>query len=180
MKNILISIRLLGLMTLVTGLLYPVSLVAVGYLFPSQAGGSLLRKDGQLIGSELLAQKNESPRYFQPRPSAGDYATVASAASNLGPTSAVLAKAIADRRAQWGTDAPFDLLTTSGSGLDPHLSPSAAAFQMGRVAEARGIRPDHVEALVKKFTDGPQFGFLGEPRVRILELNLALDDSHTQ
>jgi len=180
MRNLLISIRLLILMTLVTGILYPLSLVAVGCLFPSQAAGSLLRKDGRLVGSALLAQKIESSRYFQPRPSAGDYATVASAASNLGPTSEVLAGAIADRRAQWGADAPPDLLTTSGSGLDPHLSPAAATFQLHRVAEARGIHPDRVLALIKKFTDGRQFGFLGEPRVRILELNLALDDSPTQ
>ena len=179
MKTILISLRLLALTTVLTGILYPLSLVAVGRIFPAQAGGSLLRHDGKVVGSALLAQKNESPRYFQQRPSAGDFATVPSGSSNRGPTSAALAKAIADRRAAWGADAPADLLTTSGSGLDPHLSPEAAAFQVRRVAEARGISPDRLQAFLKKFSDGPQFGFLGEPRVRILELNLALDDNGT-
>ena len=177
MKNLATSLRLLAVMTILTGILYPLSLVAVGRIFPAQAGGSLIVRNGKPVGSALLAQKNESPRYFQPRPSAAAFATVASGASNLGPTSAALAKAIADRRAIWGQDAPADLLTTSGSGLDPHLSPEAAAFQARRVAEARKIPDADVLALVNKFTDGPQFGFLGEPRVRILELNLALDDS---
>ena len=177
MKNLNISLRLLGLMTVLTGILYPLSLVAVGRIFPDQAGGSILTRSGHAVGSSLIAQKNESRRYFQPRPSAGDYATVPSAASNFGPTSAPLAKSIADRRAAWGPDAPVDLLSASGSGLDPHLSPEAAAFQARGVAEARGIRVDDVLELIKKYTDGPQFGFLGEPRVRILELNLALDEN---
>lgn len=176
MKNLIISLRLLLVLTILTGVLYPVSLVVFGCIFPEQAGGSLILRDGKPVGSALLAQKNESPRYFQPRPSAVDYATVASGASNLGPTSATLAKAISDRRVFWGKDAPEDLLTTSGSGLDPHLSPEAAVFQAHRVAEVRGIPETGVLALIKIFTDGPQFGFLGEPRVRILELNLALDD----
>jgi len=177
MKNLLISLRLLAVMTVLTGILYPLSLVAVGRIFPGQAGGSVIVRGGKPVGSSLLAQKNESPRYFQPRPSAADYATVASGASNLGPTSAALAKAIAERRALWGPDVPVDLITTSGSGLDPHLSPEAALFQARRVADARGIPIADVVLLMKKFTDGPQFGFLGEPRVRILELNLSLDDS---
>lgn len=176
MKNLLISLRLLGLMTVLTGILYPLSLVAFGRLFPDQADGSLIRSNGKTVGSSLLAQKNESPRFFQPRPSAADYATVASGASNLGPTSAALASAIAERKAFWGPGAPEELLMTSGSGLDPHLSPEAAAFEAPRVAEARKIPLGDVLDLVKKYTDGPQFGFLGEPRVRILELNLALDD----
>ena len=177
MKTLAISLRLLAVMTILTGVLFPLSLVAVGRIFPDQAGGSLIVRNGKTVGSALLAQKNESPRYFQPRPSAADFATVPSGASNLGPTSAALAKAIAERRAVLGRDAPIDLLTTSGSGLDPHLSPEAAAFQARRVAKARKIPDADVLALVNKFTDSPQFGFLGEPRVRILELNLALDDS---
>lgn len=164
-------------MTILTGILYPLSLVAMGRIFPEQASGSLIVRNGKPVGSALLAQKNDSPRYFQPRPSAADFATVPGGASNFGPTSAALAKAIADRRSIWGQDAPVDLLTASGSGLDPHLSPEAAAFQVRRVAEARKIPAANVLSLVNKFTDGPQFGFLGEPRVRILELNLALDDS---
>lgn len=176
MKNLIVSLRLLGVLTILTGILYPLSLVAVGRLFPVQAGGSLIVRDGQAVGSALLAQKNESPRYFQPRASAADYATVPGGASNLGPTSATLAVAVAERRVVWGSEAPPELLTTSGSGLDPHLSPEAAVFQALSVAEARKMPLEEVLALVKKFTDAPQFGFLGEPRVRILELNLALDD----
>ena len=177
MKILATSLRLLVVMTILTGILYPLSLVAVGRIFPDQAGGSLIIRNGKPLGSALLAQKVESPRYFQPRPSAADFSTVPSGASNFGPTSASLAKAIADRRAIWGRDAPADLLTASGSGLDPHLTPEAAAFQVHRVAGARKIPDADVLSLVKKFADGPQFGFLGEPRVRILELNLALDDS---
>lgn len=177
MKNLITSLRLLLILSFLTGFLYPLSLVLVGCLFPDQAGGSLIVRYGRPVGSALLAQKNESPRYFQPRPSAADYATVASGASNLGPTSAVLAQEIAERRAFWGHGVPEDLVTASGSGLDPHLSPEAAAFQTPRVAAARGIPEATVQALVKNFTDGPQFGFLGEPRVRILELNLALDEN---
>ncbi len=177
MKNLVVSFRLLVVLTVLTGILYPLSLVAVGWCFPVQAGGSLILRESQPVGSALLAQKNESPRYFQPRPSAADHATVPSGASNLGPTSAVLAGAVAERRMVWGPEAPPELLTTSGSGLDPHLSPEAAVFQAPRVAEARKIPLEEVLVLVKKFTDAPQFGFLGEPRVRILELNLALDDS---
>jgi len=177
MKNLVVSLRLLGVLTVLTGILYPLSLVAVGRFFPVQAGGSLVWRDGRPVGSALLAQKNESHRYFQPRPSASDYATVPSGASNLGPTSVALAGAISECRTVWGSEAPSEMLTTSGSGLDPHLSPEAAAFQARRVAEARKLPIGEVLAQVKKFTDNPQFGFLGEPRVRILELNLALDDS---
>lgn len=177
MNPLFVSLRLLGLLTVFTGILYPLSLVAVGRIFPGQAGGSMIVRDGRPVGSALLAQKNESPRYFQPRPSAADYATVPSGASNFGPTSGALAGAIAERRTFWGPDAPAELLTASGSGLDPHLSPEAAVFQARRVAEARKIPVGEVLNLIKKYTDGLQFGFLGEPRVRILELNLALDDS---
>ena len=179
MKNLFIPVRLLGVMTVLTGILYPFSLIAVGRMFPEQAGGSIVKRGGTPLGSKLLAQKIESPRYFQPRPSAADFATMPGGASNLGPTSLALAQAVASRRAAWGPDAPDELLTASGSGLDPHLSPEAAAYQIHRVAEARGISPDRVDSLVKKFTDGPQFGFLGESRVSILELNLSLDDTGT-
>ncbi len=177
MKNFLITLRLLAVLTVLTGILYPLSLLVIARLFPVQAGGSVIMRQGQPVGSALLAQKNESPRFFQPRPSAADYATLPSGASNLGPTSAVLARVVAERRAFWGPDAPGELLMASGSGLDPHLSPEAAAFQASRVAEARRVPEADVLKLIKKFTDSPQFGFLGEPRVRILELNLALDDS---
>lgn len=177
MNHLLTSIRTLLVLTVVTGLLYPLGLTALARVFPSQADGSQITRGDVVVGSKWLAQKNPSPRYFQPRPSAGDYATVASGASNLGPTSAVLANAVAARKAAWGDDAPTELLTTSGSGLDPHVSPEAAAFQIPRVAKARGLSEETVAALVGRHTEGSQWGFLGEPRVNILLLNLALDDT---
>ena len=134
--------------------------------------------NGNLVGSELLGQKFESPRYFWPRPSAGDYATVASGASNKGPTSAELKKAIDERRAIFGTDAPVDLLTASASGLDPHISPEAARSQVARVAAARNISIQKLSELIDQTIESPQFGFLGEPRVNVLRLNRALDQLH--
>ncbi|HEX8297325.1 MAG TPA: potassium-transporting ATPase subunit KdpC [Chthoniobacteraceae bacterium] len=176
MKTLLQSLRLLAALTLLTGFLYPLLVTGVGrVLFPEQSGGSLIRKGDRVIGSALLAQKTESARFFSPRPSAGDFATVPSAASNLAPTSAALQKAVAARRITWGEKAPPDLLTASGSGLDPHLSPAAARHQAARVAEARGLPEDAVLRLIEAKTEAPQLGFLGEPRVNVLALNLALD-----
>lgn len=177
MKNFFISLRLLAVLTILTGILYPASLIAFGMLFPEQANGSLVYRQGRVIGSKLLAQKNESPRYFQLRPSASDYATVPSGASNFGPTSKVLREAIEKRRTVWGNNAPVELLTTSGSGLDPHISPETAYFQAPRVAAARGMALNEVRAIVEKYIESSQFGFLGEPRVSILQINLALDDA---
>jgi K+-transporting ATPase ATPase C chain len=123
----------------------------------------------------LLAQKVEDPRFFWPRPSAADYATVASGASNKGPTSADLVKAINERRAKFGADAPVELLTASGSGLDPHLSPEAARFQAARIAGARGIDVEKVRELIARLAEPPQLGIFGEPRVNVFALNRALD-----
>jgi K+-transporting ATPase ATPase C chain len=131
--------------------------------------------DGKAVGSDLIAQKFESSRYFWPRPSAADYGTVASGASNKGPTSADLRKAIDERREKFGADAPIELLTASGSGLDPHLTPAGAQSQVTRVAAARSLTEKQVEAVVKRTAEHPQFGFVGEPRVSVLRLNLALD-----
>ena len=139
------------------------------------ASGSVISRDGQAVGSALLAQKFESDLYFWPRPSAGDYATVPSGASNLGPTSEALKKAIAERRAKFGADAPEGMLSASGSGLDPHISPEAAMQQINRVAKARNLNPERVGALVKAAIEAPQWGVFGEPRVNVLALNLRLD-----
>lgn len=178
MKLLAQTLRMLLLLTVLTGIIYPLVVTGLArVLFPQRAAGSLcFATDTQVpVGSTLLAQKFESPTYFWPRPSAADFATVASGASNKGPTSADLVKAVAERREKFGQDAPVDLLTASGSGLDPHLSPAAAQSQVARVASARGLPTDAVQALVEKFIEPPQFGLFGEPRINVLELNRALD-----
>ena len=177
MKTTFQSIRIYIVLTLLTGIIYPLAMTGVAQLlFPKQANGSRIVENGKLIGSELLVQKFESPRYFWPRPSAADFATVASGASNKGPTSADLKKAIDERRTKFGSDAPVDLLTASGSGLDPHISPEAARLQISRIAGARNISIQTISALVDQTIEPPQFGFLGEPRVNVLRLNRALDE----
>ena len=176
MKIILQALRLFAVITLLTGIAYPLAMTElVGVLFPKQAQGSLIEVNGKVIGSDLLAQKFEAPKYFWPRPSVADYATVASGASNKGPTSADLRKAIDQRREKFGADAPEDLLTASGSGLDPHLSPEAARFQVARVAAARGLPNERLHELIDRETEAPQWGLFGEPRVNVLRLNRALD-----
>jgi potassium-transporting ATPase KdpC subunit len=176
MKTILQSIRLYIILTLLTGILYPLAMTGVAQLFFSkQANGSRIVENGKLIGSDLLVQKFESPRYFWPRPSSADYATVPSGASNKGPTSADLKKSIDERRAKFGNDAPVDLLTASGSGLDPHISPEAARLQIARVAAARNISIQKITTLVDQTIEEPQLGFLGESRVNVVRLNRALD-----
>lgn len=174
---------------LVCGVLYPLAMTAIAQLaFPRQANGSLVERDGKLVGSELLAQQFTGSKYFWPRPSAASYGTgpsgiAGSSGSNFGPTSAQLqtnvrtnAKALRDAN-KLPADAavPADLVYASGSGLDPHISPEAARFQIARVAGARGMSQDQVKALVEKFVEPPQWGFLGEARVNVLLLNLALD-----
>jgi len=176
MKTILQSLRIYIVLTLVTGILYPLAMTGIAQLlFPKQANGSRIVEQNKLVGSDLIAQKFESPRYFWPRPSSADYATVASGASNKGPTSADLKKSIDERRAKFGSDAPVDLLTASGSGLDPHISPEATRLQISRVATARNVSIQKISALVDQTIEPPQLGFLGEPRVNVLRLNRALD-----
>jgi potassium-transporting ATPase KdpC subunit len=176
MKTTLQSIRIYIVLTLLTGIIYPLAMTGLAQLFfAKQANGSRIVDNGKLIGSDLLVQKFESPRYFWPRPSAADYATVASGASNKGPTSADLKKTIDEHRAKFGNDAPVDLLTASGSGLDPHISPEAARRQIPRVAEARNMPIQKIAALVDQTIEPPQLGFLGEPRVNVLRLNRALE-----
>ncbi len=176
MKTTLQSLRIYIVLTLLTGVIYPLAITGIAQLlFPRQANGSRIVEQNKLIGSDLLAQKFESPRYFWPRPSAGDYATVSSGASNKGPTAADLKKAIGERRQKFGADAPIDLLTASGSGLDPHISPDAARMQMSRVATSRSMSLEALSALVGQTAEPAQFGFLGEPRVNVLRLNRALN-----
>jgi K+-transporting ATPase ATPase C chain len=167
---------MLLVITVLVGLIYP--LVVTGLVrsfFSRQSSGSLIPAGDHAVGSELLAQKFENPKYFWPRPSAADYATIPSGASNKGPTSADLVKAVNEHREKFGKDAPGEMLTASGSGLDPHISVAGAHMQVLRVATARKISPAKISALVDETLEGPQLGFLGEPRVNVLELNLALD-----
>ena len=179
MKTVSTSLRLLIVLTLVTGVAYPLLVWAVGHAaFAAQAEGSLVMREGAVIGSALLAQDTTgNPRYFQPRPSAAGYATVPSGASNQAWTSAALAKSIDERRAAYpaGTVVPADLLTASGSGLDPDLSPEAVRLQADRVAAARRLDPAGratLDELVARLTVGGQ---LSPARINVLALNLALD-----
>ena len=176
MKTILQSLRALLVFTLLTGAVYPLIVTLFARAaFADKADGSLIHADGKIAGSALLAQKTESARYFWPRPSGGDFATIPSGASNKGPTSADLVKAIAERRAKFGGDAPSEMLTASGSGLDPHISPAAAQKQAARVAAERKLPTEKVAALIAQHTEPPQWGIFGEPRVNVLILNRALD-----
>ena len=179
----------LALLTVVTGVAYPALVTAIGQLvFSSQANGSLIVKDGKAVGSTLIGQPFDDPKYFWGRLSATApfaYNAAASSGSNLGPlnpalTDAVKARVDALRAADPGNESPIpvDLVTASGSGLDPHVSPAAAHWQVPRVARARGLDPVAVQALVEQHTDGRQWGFFGEARVNVLALNLALDALH--
>ncbi|HET7855239.1 MAG TPA: K(+)-transporting ATPase subunit C [Gaiellaceae bacterium] len=173
-------------LTVLTGVAYPLALTGVAQVvFPGRADGSLIERDGQTVGSRLLGRQFSSPRYFHPRPSAaGDgYDAMASSASNLGPTNEEFLSEVRTRVAAYrrenglarGAEVPADAVTASGSGLDPHISPANARIQAARVARARGLGLDEVLALVDEHTDGRSLGFLGEPGVNVLELNLALD-----
>lgn len=178
------ALSMLVILTLLTGVIYPLVVTGIAQgLFPAQANGSLVSEADRAIGSELLGQANRDPRYFWPRPSATGYGTLPSGGSNLGPTSATLAEQVAQRESDFRTandypadmPVPVEMLFASASGLDPHISPDAARWQTGRVAAARGVEEARIAALVEEHVEGPQLGFLGEPRVNVFLLNLALD-----
>lgn len=176
------------LLSAVTGIAYPLAVTGIAQtVMPEQANGSLLTKNGKAAGSELIGQSFSDPQYFWSRPSATGpmpYNAAASSGSNQGPTNpalidAVKARVKALRDADLGNTAPvpIDLVTASGSGLDPHISPAAAEYQAARVARARKLPIGAVRQLMAQYTEGRQFGFLGEPRVNVLKLNLALDSA---
>ena len=184
LQNGLLALRFFLTLTLLTGVVYPLAVTGIAQaLFAWRAGGSLVRVDGRVAGSDLLGQKFSAARYFWLRPSSVDYATIPSGAGNLGWISAQLKKAVAERRASLeaghGSQAiPAELLFASASGLDPHISPAAALYQLDRVATARGFdaeRRQKLLALIGQKTEAPLWGFLGQPRINVLQLNLALD-----
>ena len=187
MKQLMIAIKATLLLTVLTGLLYPLAITGISQvMFPHQANGSLVTVNGKVVGSELIGQNFAKPEYFQPRPSAAGndgYDPTASSGSNYGPTNQKLVdrvKASIDKFRKDNPDytgpLPADLVTASASGLDPHLSPDSASAQAARVAKARGVSTDQVSQLIAQQTEGPDLGVLGEPRVNVLKLNLALDE----
>jgi potassium-transporting ATPase KdpC subunit len=186
-KHLVTAILMTVVTTVLLGVIYPFVVTGLAQMiFPRQANGSLITANGKLIGSHLIGQPFSSPGYFRPRPSAAGnagYDAGNSSGSNLGPTNKMLIdrmngdiqKAQAENP---GTPVPMDLVTTSGSGLDPHISPEAADFQVPRVAHERNMSETDVRTVVANHTEGRQLGFLGEPRVNVLELNLDLDTTH--
>jgi len=185
-QQLLPGLRITLVLTLLTGIVYPLAVTGMCQaLFRDRANGSLKTVDGQVIGSELIGQNFTRPEYFQPRPSAAGndgYDATASGGSNLGPTSQKLIDRVQASVEKFRKDnpphsgpLPADLVTTSGSGLDPHISPASAAAQADRIAKARGISTAQIQSLIDAHTEGRDLGFLGEPRVNVLRLNLDLD-----
>ncbi|HXD31979.1 MAG TPA: potassium-transporting ATPase subunit KdpC [Pyrinomonadaceae bacterium] len=185
MKNLITAVLMTIVTTVLLGLIYPVVVTGLAQvIFPDQANGSLIKgADGKVIGSHLIGQPFSSPGYFRSRPSAAGtigYDAGASSGSNLGPTNQKLIDRVKADVAKLqaenpGKPVPIDLVTTSASGLDPHISPAAAEFQVPRVARERGLGEEELRRIVTAHTEGRQFGFLGEPTVNVLELNLDLD-----
>src|SRR5262245_6787686 len=185
-RNLVSAVLMTVVTTLLLGVAYPLVITGVAQaVFPEQANGQLLERDGKVVGSRIIGQGFSSPGYFHSRPSAAGmgYDAANSAGSNLGPTNkklidAVKASVEAARKENPNTPVPVDLVTASASGIDPHLTPAAADFQVPRVAHERGLAEAELRRIVSAHTEGRQFGFLGEPRVNVLELNLALDAEH--
>ena len=185
MKNLITAVLMTIVTTFLLGLIYPLVVTGLAQvIFPEQANGSLIKRaDGTVIGSRLIGQPFSSPGYFRPRPSAAGvngYDAGASSGSNLGPTNQKLVARVKDDVEKFhlenpGKQIPIDLVTTSGSGLDPHITPAGAEFQVPRVARERVISEEEVRSIIAAHTEGRQFGFLGEARVNVLELNLDLD-----
>jgi len=185
MKYIIPAIRLKIFMTILLGLIYPFAMTGITQvIIPRQASGDFIYRGGQVIGSTKISQSFKKPEYFWPRPSAINYNPLPSGGSNLGQASQDLKKAVDERRAQLKLahpdqtiEPPQDLLFASASGLDPHISPEAARYQISRVAKARNLNVEQVQQLVAQATESRQLGIFGEPTVNVLELNLALDKS---
>jgi K+-transporting ATPase ATPase C chain len=178
------TVIMLVIMTVMTGVIYPlVMTVAAQVIFPAQANGSLVTVNDTVVGSSLIGQTNNDPRYFWPRPSAIGYNPLPSSGSNLGPASTTLQETVTQREADFRATnniaddvvLPPEMVFASGSGLDPHIGPEAARLQIERVAEVRGLSTENVAALVEQYVELPQLGILGQPRVNVLLLNLALD-----
>jgi K+-transporting ATPase ATPase C chain len=183
MKSWSISIRLMILMTLLLGVIYPFTVTGLAkFIFSDQANGNLVSKGGQVVGSRLIGQEFHKSEYFWSRPSAINYNPIPSGGSNQGPTSKALYELTRSRRQKLieahpdqTNEPPQDLIFASGSGLDPHISPAAAYYQLERVAKARNIQPDELKNLIEKSTETKVLGFFGEPRVNVFLLNLNLD-----
>ncbi|MBI3805896.1 MAG: potassium-transporting ATPase subunit KdpC [Nitrospirae bacterium] len=180
------AVLLFLIITVLTGALYPFAITQIASLFfPNQSGGSLIEREGQVLGSEQIGQPFDDPKYFWGRPSATSpfgYNAAASSGSNLGPTNEALKKAVADRVAALKSadpentvPVPVDLVTASGSGLDPDITPASALYQLHRVATARGVGEETIRRLIDEKTEGRPFGVFGEPRINVLDLNLTLD-----
>jgi K+-transporting ATPase ATPase C chain len=187
MRNLIAAVLMTVVTTVLLGIVYPLAITAVAQVaFPRQANGQLIERNGKVVGSSLIAQRFSSPGYFRARPSAAGmgYDAANSAGSQLGPTNkklvdAVRANVAAARVENPNAPVPIDLVTTSASGLDPHISPAAAEFQVPRIARERGIAAADLRRLVDANTAGRQLGFLGEPTVNVLELNLSLDANYS-
>jgi K+-transporting ATPase ATPase C chain len=180
-RNLLTAFLMTIATTILLGVIYPLAVTGLAQLlFPKKANGELIEVNGKIVGSSLLAQSFTGARYFHPRPSAVNYDPTNSNGSQLGPTNhQLIARVKGDvatlQAENPGTPVPVDLVTTSASGLDPEITPAGAEFQLPRVAKARGLSEDSVREAIRQHTEQRQFGFLGEPRVNVLELNLALD-----
>jgi K+-transporting ATPase ATPase C chain len=185
-KNLITSFLMTIVLTILVGVAYPLAVAGLARLWPDKANGQLITRNGVVIGSRILAQPFTGAAYFHPRPSAAGnngYDPTNSGATNFGPTNQKLIDRVktdvaALQAENPGKPVPIDLVTTSGSGLDPHITPAGAEFQIPRIARARGIAESELEQFVAEHTEGRQFGFLGEPRVNVLELNLALDEKY--
>jgi len=183
-RNLIIAVLMTVVTTVLLGIVYPLVLTGIAqFLFPDKANGQLIRRNGVVVGSRIIGQPFAGPGYFHSRPSAAGngYDAANSGGSNLGPTNEKLISRVRDQVKELAKEnpampVPIDLVTTSGSGLDPHISPAAAAFQVPRVARERGLPEAELRRLVERHTERRQWGFLGEPRVNVLELNLDLQE----
>jgi K+-transporting ATPase ATPase C chain len=186
LKELKPAILITFVLTIITGILYPLAVTGIAQtIFHKQANGSLIERDGKVIGSEIIGQNFTKPEYFHPRPSQNSYDAANSGGSNLGPTNPALADRLKKDAAQFRKDnpdytgqIPADAITASGSGLDPEISPANALAQSARVAQARGASADAVRSLVEANTQQRELGVLGEPRVNVLRLNMALDSAY--